>query len=394
MNNRQQLLLGAFFVAVLSMLGYYTMAYSDFNPLADKHELLVHFPDAAGLRAGDTVLVAGMREGKLDALSYDPSAPRARRITAVLAMEDEWELREGFAIHIEDATMLGGKQIAIDPGPAGNRPIDPDAPLLGVVETGALAGLGEMIDENRQTVTSILTDIDGIIGDVRGGTGLLTRLLYDDTLSKDAAGTVASAAVTFQNLEDVTERIQAGQGLLGSLVSDDALRTKVEDIAANLQSITTDFRGVASGLAAGKGTLGRILEDEQLSEDVAEAVATIREVAVRINSTEGTLGRLIADGEIADRIESVLTRIDEGEGSLGRLLTTDEIYDDFAQVAEDLAAASAALRNAEGTLGLLVFDDGLYRQVEQALEIVTLSLEEYREAAPTTTFTSVLFGAF
>jgi hypothetical protein len=38
--------------------------------------------------------------------------------------------------------------------------------------------------------------------------------------------------------------------------------------------------------------------------------------------------------------------------------------------------------------------DDLYIEVERALGLITRSLEEYREAAPITTMTSVLFSAF
>jgi phospholipid/cholesterol/gamma-HCH transport system substrate-binding protein len=394
MNNQRQLLLGAFFVTVLSVLGYYTLFLTDFSLFSEKHEMVVHFPDAAGLREGDTVLVAGMRQGRVTTLVYDPSASLDRRITTTLTMDAPVALRDGFTIHIEDATMLGGKLVVVDPGPAQGAPIPGNTKLFGTVKPGALAGLGELIEENRESVTKILSGFEDVVGDVRGGSGLLTKLIYDEALSSELSQGLTSAKTTFLNLEDVTGRINDGQGVIGRLVTDEDLAGQLELIAANLEGLTTDFRAVAADIAAGKGALGRILNDEQLGEDVAEAVATIREVADRINKGEGTLGRLVVDDEIADRVESILTRVDDGEGTLGLLLSDDEVYTKLSQVADDLSIASAALRNGEGTLGKLVFDDALYRQVEQALDIVTLSLEEYREAAPTTAFTSVLFGAF
>ena len=42
----------------------------------------------------------------------------------------------------------------------------------------------------------------------------------------------------------------------------------------------------------------------------------------------------------------------------------------------------------------IVMEEELYIEVERALGLITRSLEEYREAAPVTTMTSVLFGAF
>jgi phospholipid/cholesterol/gamma-HCH transport system substrate-binding protein len=131
-----------------------------------------------------------------------------------------------------------------------------------------------------------------------------------------------------------------------------------------------------------------------LADDVSAAVTSLREITVKINTGEGSIGRLVSDPTAAQRIESILAKADSGEGLLAHLLTDEELPAKLDQVASDLATASNALRTGEGTLGKLVMDDALYRRLEQALNQVTLSLEEYREAAPITTFTSVLFGAF
>jgi phospholipid/cholesterol/gamma-HCH transport system substrate-binding protein len=394
MNHGRQLLLGTFFVIVISILGYYTIFLTDFSLFAEEYELVVHFPNAAGLRQGDTVLVAGMRQGRVKDLVFDPGADLERRITATLTMDEQLGLREGFTIEIEDATMLGGKLVMIDPGPAAGAPVSTDGPLLGTVRAGALSGLGDLIAENRDSFGRILSGFEEVVTEVRDGRGLLGRLLSDEELSNEVREGLSSASATFKNLEQASAGINEGRGVLGRLITDEDLANQVQLIADNLEAISTDFSAVSADVAAGKGALGRILNDEQLGEDVAAAVATIRDVVDRINRGEGTLGRLVVDDTIAKRVESIATKIDEGEGTLGQLLTNEAIYDKLNQVADDLAVASAAIRNGDGTLGRLVFDDALYRQVERALNIVTLSLEEYREAAPTTTFTSVLFGAF
>ena len=394
MNHGRQLLLGTFFVIVLAILGYYTLFLTDFSLFADEHELVVHFPDAAGLRQGDTVLVAGVRQGRVRNLVFDPGADLERRITVSLTLDEEVRLREGFTIEIEDATMLGGKFVVIEPGPARGASIPVDTTLYGTVHPGALAQLGDLIAENHDSVGRILTGFEEVVIQVRDGGGLLGRLIRDRELSTEVTEGLTAASTTFKNLEQASAGINEGRGVLGRLITDDDLAGQLQRIADNLDGITTDFRSVSADVAEGKGLLGRLLNDEQLGEDAAEAVATVREVVDRINRGEGTLGRLVADDQIADRVESIVTKIDEGEGTLGQLISSDEVYSKLRLIADDLAVASAALRNADGTLGRLVFDDALYRQVERALNIVTLSLEEYREAAPTTTFTSVLFGAF
>jgi phospholipid/cholesterol/gamma-HCH transport system substrate-binding protein len=394
MNSKHQLVLGAFFVVVLGILGYYTLFLTEFSLFREQHKLAVHFPDADGLREGDAVLVAGMRRGRVERLSYDPGADLARRITAVLNFEEELVLREGFAIQIRDATMLGGKLVAIDPGPADGARVPEDTSLFGDIESNALAGLGDLISESRGSFGRILEDVEAVTAELRAGSGLLGRLIHDEALSSDVSAGLTSASQTFVNLEEVTGKVRAGDGILGRLVADQALADELSATSTNLRGLTDDLRVAVADLREGRGTLGRLVNDPMLADDVSAAVTSLREITVKINTGEGSIGRLVSDPTAAQRIESILAKADSGEGLLAHLLTDEELPAKLDQVASDLATASNALRTGEGTLGKLVMDDALYRRLEQALNQVTLSLEEYREAAPITTFTSVLFGAF
>lgn len=394
MTSKSQLALGAFFVAVLGILGYFTLFMTEFSLFRESYLMVVHFPDADGLREGDNVLVAGMRRGRVSQLTYDPGAQLDRRITVTLRMDEEVPLREGFDIHVEDATMLGGKLVVIDPGPPEGPPVSSEAQLFGTIAPGALAGLGDLLADSRGSVDRILGDVEVVVGDLRAGKGVLGRLIYDEALSTDVSAGLTSASATFANLEDVSGRIRNGEGVIGRLVTDEELAGKLQEIAGNLGTITEDFKVTSANLKEGRGTLGRLVNDEVLAEDVAQAVTTLQDIVERINAGEGTLGRLVTDDAIATHIESILAKADDGEGLLGQLLTNEEVFAKLDQIATDLASASAALSEGRGTIGKLLMDDALYAQLQRALNVVTLSLEEYREAAPISTFTSVLFGAF
>ena len=56
--------------------------------------------------------------------------------------------------------------------------------------------------------------------------------------------------------------------------------------------------------------------------------------------------------------------------------------------------AFSLARAGEGTLGAIVMNDELYQEVLRTVGLLTRSLEDYREAAPITSFTGVLFSAF
>ena len=392
MANQRQLMLGAFFVIVLTILGVYTLFLTDFSMFSERHELVAQFTQANGLRKGDSVLVAGIREGKVKALAYDPSAPIERRITATLALDHAVALREGFVIAIEDSTVLGGKQVTIDPGPPDGAPVPVTSALPGRVKGGALDGLGQLVDKNGATLERILGDVEVVVADVRAGKGTFGRLMRDEALAQEISDGAARIKASFENIQAFTDDIRNGKGVLGRLATDEELAGKLEDIATNLQQITTDFKSVGADVQAGKGVLGRLTKDEQLGEDVAQAVATIKDISSRINSAEGSLWKFIEDPTLADNLREFSETMQSG--TLGKLFNNDELYTKLSKIADDLSSATTALRNAEGTLGKLVMDKELYEEARRALGILTRTLEEYREAAPITTFTSILFAGF
>jgi phospholipid/cholesterol/gamma-HCH transport system substrate-binding protein len=171
MSMQRTSILGLFFLVVLGVLAYYTLFLTDFTLFGKPYELTVRFSDTNGLRQGDSVLVAGMRWGKVKSLTYDPGAPNDRRITVVANLTEDLVLREGFTIKIEDATLLGGKNLSIDPGPAGGTYVPKDRMLFGQVGKNPLASLGDLVTESQRGVTKIIEDLSAITSGVREGKG-------------------------------------------------------------------------------------------------------------------------------------------------------------------------------------------------------------------------------
>ena len=374
MNLNRQLALGAFFVIVLGILGYYTLFMTDFSLIGEKHSVVVNFPDAHGVRQGDGVQVAGIRQGRVAELLFDPTKPREQRIRMELKMDVPLVLRQGFTIAIQDATLLGGKVIVIDPGPADAPPLANDVELQGVVARNALASLGELVEENRASISRIVARLENVVNDLDAGKGTIGRLIRDEELSLSLKNAVARIEKSADNFAAITDDARAGKGTIGRLLTDEELSKKVGDVVDKLDGIATDLQTATRDLSEGKGTLGRLLKDEKLADDVASAVTSIKTAFDKIQNGEGAIGRLINDPAMAQDLKDALAK--------------------FAKVADDLAVATDSIRNGKGTIGKLVMDDQLYAQVEQAIRQVTGALEEYREAAPTTAFVSALFSIF
>ena len=395
MNKPNHFLLGLFCILVMGLLGFFTIGKSDFTLFGEVQQLVVQFPEADGLREGDSVLIAGVRWGKVTTITYDPAeTDLKRRITVTLALDEPVEIREGHLIEIRDATLLGGKRLSIDPGPA-DAPVLPTTTIFqGDVQLNVVEAAGELITNNSENITEAIEGIKEVVRGVQDGKGVAGKIFSDEEFSAEVERAVEGFSETGENLATLTNDLKEGKGTLGKLFASDEMYNSIKQAADDLQSLLDEANGAIEDARAGKGTIGMLLTDEQVSTDVKEAIAKIREIVERANRGEGSLGKFLVEDTIATNFDTVLQRFVNGEGSLGALMAKDDVYDNIDRITADLAEVVATVREGRGTVGKLIMEEELYFEIIKAVALLTRSLEEYREAAPISTMTSVIFGAF
>jgi len=179
-------------------------------------------------------------------------------------------------------------------------------------------------------------------------------------------------------IEELSETVQ---GIRSSLIDGGVLD--------NIQLTMSELRSAAEGLNSGKGTLGKLLKDEEAYDRMIAVVDNLKEITDKVNQGEGTLGRLMSDGTLADDMEKtaanlrdITDRLNAGEGLLGKLMSSA------------MREISERIRAGEGTLGKLATDDALFDEAKLLLQEVRAAVDDLRETAPITTFTSIFFGAF
>ncbi len=394
MTSQRTILLGLFFLVSLGILGYYTLFLTDFTLFRERPEMHVYFAETNGVREGDPVLVSGMRWGRVKRLTYDAGAPADKRIVMTAALNEPLALRRGATIEIRDATLLGGKNVWIDPGPPEAERIPPSEILYGKVSGGLLDRVNQLVSNSEEGIGRILSDVEAILKSTREGKGTLGRLLVDTELADEVDTAVRSAARTLKNLEVLTADARAGKGTVGRLLTEDSLFVDLSTSLKQLSTLLDEATLLARDARTGDGLLGRAISDPALAKDIADAAAGVRSIVKKIDDGHGLAGVLVNDDALAQDVRGTIQTIARGEGTIGALIVKPEVYESVRQIADDVAAVTAQVRAGRGSLGRLVMEEEVYQQVKTALQIVSRSLEEYREAAPITTFTSVFFSAF
>lgn len=161
----------------------------------------------------------------------------------------------------------------------------------------------------------------------------------------------------------------------------------------HVQDVVVDLRTITDGLAEGRGTLGALLEDEVLYDRMATATTELAGLLRTINRSDGTMARIIQDPELYTRMNSTLARLDslggavlDGEGSLGRLVRDDELYDGLVGVVGRADSTLAGMEGfvsgaagADGSLARLIEDPALYDELLKTIVDLQTLIQAIRE---------------
>jgi len=368
-GSQRQLLLGVFFIVALSILAYYTLFLTDSHLFSEPILMTVYFEEANNLREGDQVQLLGAKIGRVKEVTPNISAEKSKRIKTVLSLEREVELLENSVISIQETSLLGGRNVMIDPGTFGGPVLPPleDGGYLGVVQKNPIAAFGDfgaelskLVAENRESIKGSLANLNVITEDLREGKGLLGKLVKDEQFVADARAVIGDARTFMANASEASAQLKNGQGLVGALLYDPVAKQKFTDTLDNLQKLSADLNGQ-------DGVLGALIHDPALKERVTRGIDSFVAFGEKLNQGEGTLPMLLSDKQTKEQVQTLIA---------------------------DLSSIVADVKGGKGTIGKLLADDGLYDDTKKAVGVLTRSLEDYREAAPITAFTSVLFAAW
>ena len=393
MTPRRHLLLGLLFLAATGILSYYTLFKTDFSLFAERQSLTVYAEDARGLRKGAPVLYAGVRWGKIDSVEPDLDRPREERVKIELSLDGPIRLFEDHRVSIESASVLGGVR-RIDPGSRDAGEIDAGGDLRARSAPDVLASLGEVVDENREPLRNAIAGIESAIASLNSGSGTFARLLNDEATANDLSSAIENIDRTFESARALTADLQEGQGTLGKLLTDSKIHDDIDQLVAGLEGFTAEARQLLTDAREGKGVLSALVYDEEITAGVKNTVASLESASAKIDQGDGTIAKLINDGALAQSLQTAVDGFSNPDGTIGKLLNDPAVYDGIQTIVADVADATAALREQRGMLGLLVYDTAARDQLLQAVNVLTGSLEEQREAAPIATFLSTVFLGF
>jgi phospholipid/cholesterol/gamma-HCH transport system substrate-binding protein len=238
-------------------------------------------------------------------------------------------------------------------------------------------GRGEKLDLaatvfRGETPTDWMRDISSIAKNVNAITG-----------GGELKAIVTNLAAASESVKVVAGRLERGEGTVGKLLSSDtALWDGVESAATNLAAITADIR-------RGRGTIGKLMTDDSVHGNLDKTLANIAEISGRLERSEGFLGKLLAkdDSVYGDFSAAVRSFRKAGES-----LDTGAIVTSATNLLSNLNSVALKIDSGEGTLGRLVNDKTVHEEIEGLTRDVRQVIDNYRDTTPISTFGSLIMG--
>lgn len=220
---------------------------------------------------------------------------------------------------------------------------------------------GDMI----KVVTSIQEDIV-----VRKGSE--ASIISDFLLGKSHVNiTLASASNPAYNAGEIIKTIESP-----SLTD---MLTKVDTALASLQNISAPF-----------GDAKEIFDS--LNVKVNKLLDSTLNITEKINSGQGTLGKLIVDKTLSNKMETIVD-------TTQRILTNNEqnintTLSGLSETSESIKDLLKKIERGEGSLSKMLTNDELYVEVKKLLSDMRETIQSYREQIPVGAFGSIVFSAF
>ncbi len=299
---------GLFFVLGIALIYITYATLSDQRLRAEEgYEVRAVFDNIRTVTVSAEVRMAGVRIGTVQrTLLQDGKG------VAVLTINESIEIPRDSTAKIALSSLLGTHYISVQ---YGNK-------NAGYLESG---------DKIATLYTPDMDDLFSELADVGEKVGRAVEQFSGEEFSD--LMTQLNAMVTdnrhrvdsiLGDIDEVTTRMNRGEGTLGKLLASeeayDALMATVHEMrqaAAGASETLADVREMVTHVKAGKGTLGELIYGEGYAREFEAIFANMTEFTEKLNSNEGTLGKLVTDDELYRDLRNLISQAERTLGTMG-----------------------------------------------------------------------------
>lgn len=276
----RQLMAGAFVLIGIIAVVAALFALTDPGTFRGRYNLFTIVQNAGGIRKGDPVQLRGVNIGRVTGFRISRTG-----VAVQLELENQYKVPADSRLSLISSGLLGGMTATILPGRATNELEDGDT-IPGMMEAGAFdqaASLGQRADTVLARAQALLSAEN--VGNLSASTVELRTLLAQTAamIAEDRAS-IRALTGSLQRTSAELEGAHTGQRLAATLGKLDSLTAELGGASRRMNASSASLQAVLARVESGEGTLGKLSRDPALYDNLNSAAENLNRLAEDIRA--------------------------------------------------------------------------------------------------------------
>ncbi len=271
--------------AIAAVVGFRFM--SDIPILRQSQEVSTTFQRVDGLGTGSQVFVRGVKVGSVS----DVRLTQADSVQIKMRLDMQRPLPRGSVAYLTSLGLIEGKSIVIELGDS-SEIVAYGEEIEGVYVESMMETLGKRGEELGDDLSSTFTEFNRFLGQLNETFDDEARVSMTQTLRSTSNATERIAAILEDKQTEIDLAIESGSSMLAQLdtLAADS-RPRVDSLMVTLESNIRDL--------------------EQIRIELEGATTGLNEIIEKVNSGEGTLGKMVNDPAVYDNLDELTKELNE-----------------------------------------------------------------------------------
>ncbi|MDT0650718.1 MlaD family protein [Autumnicola edwardsiae] len=241
------------------------------------------YDDVEGLSRSSAVTINGLKVGQVTQIDF---LNNTGLLVVTFTVDNDFPFSENSVAQIYGGNIIGGKSLAIVPTyEKGNLAKTGDT-LNGDSEEGLMELVNDRLTPLQTKVENTLVSADSLLT-------ALNVILNDTTRN--------NIRKTFRDFGETASSIRGTAETLNGIVEGNS--EKLDRTFTNLDEMSGNFRKLSDSLST--------MNVGEMSRDIEGIIANFEEVSNKINSEEGTAGKLLNNDDVYNNLDRATKQLEE-----------------------------------------------------------------------------------
>ena len=252
------------------------------NLLSNSRTFYAMYDNVGGLSTSSIVTINGLQVGKILKIDF---ADQKGNLKVTFNVDSDFEFGKNSTANIYSAGFIEGKYLSIVPEPNPTVMAESGQVLKSKVDAGIMETVTNSLDPIQHKLNSVLQQTDTMLGALNN-------------------------VLTEENTKYISASIKDLSGSLNSLkYTSGSLQSLLAKNEVTLSQTITNFSDASSNAKLLTDKLAKVPLDKTIAE-LNETISTFSDISKKLNSNEGTVGKLLNDEGVYDNLEKATRQMD------------------------------------------------------------------------------------